>query len=382
MSRRGNVALLAALAALLFSLGCGGGGEDRPPVEPPVPADVPEVDFAAMEPRVRSAIERTRSAVLAQLASAEAWGRYAMVLDAHELYPEAIASYRVARRLAPDEFRWTYFLGRLLQMQQSGPEDLVQVEELLRVSAEQRPFYGPLYVRLGEVLMLQERGDEAIEAFERAVELNPRLTKAHCGWGRVLLAAGRVEEAVARLEIAAEVDSRDWEVQTTLARAYARAGDRERAKAAALLARDLPQTGNFPDRAAAEITSYGVSATVCFKRAKVLAEGGDFENAIRNLKIAEESLPEYAPVHGRLGHCYVAVGQDELAIAHFERAVRLDEGLADAHLELARIHARRGDAGKAAPYFRRAVRLDPAILDREAELRRLLEVEGVVVARP
>lgn len=77
---------------------------------------VPDPDTTEMEPLVAQRLGEARQAVLEQPDSAEAWGRFAKTLDVHRLHSEAIPCYRRAAALAPDEFRWAYFLARVIEL--------------------------------------------------------------------------------------------------------------------------------------------------------------------------------------------------------------------------------------------------------------------------
>jgi len=53
-----------------------------------------------------------------------------------------------------------------------------------------------MHYNLGNVLKDQDRLDEAIESFHKALELKPDFAEAHNNLGNVLLAQGRLDEAL------------------------------------------------------------------------------------------------------------------------------------------------------------------------------------------
>jgi chemotaxis protein methyltransferase WspC len=178
------------------------------------------------------------------------------------------------------------------------------------------------------------------------------------------------------MEGAAANDSTDWEVQTTLTRVYATVGERGLARAAAERAKALPQADNFVDPAAAEPLSYGISSTICFKRARALASDGQFESAIQNLKVVLEAKPDYAPAHGRLGLCYVETGEADLAITHLRRAIELDSTLSVERIALARLLEAKGEAAAARRQLEQARALDPALFTSDGSVVKLVGAPG------
>ncbi|MBZ0269900.1 tetratricopeptide repeat protein, partial [bacterium] len=225
------VAMAAAMACALA--GCGGGGTDdaaAPAFAIPDPSEVPVPDLADMEPRVQLILRDAAGRVRAGLSVAAEWGRYAMILDAHELYAEATAAYRVAARQSPDEFRWRYLLARVLELQGADQQQPGTVEAVLEEARERDPGYAPLYVRLGAVYARTGRPEEARAAYERAESLDVTSLPARIGTARALMAAGETDAALAKVERCAIEHPDDWETQMLLARVYTVAGRREEAR--------------------------------------------------------------------------------------------------------------------------------------------------------
>lgn len=338
--RRRAIALAAvALAGALSGCGRGDGGapagRGAPGFAIPDPSEVPVPDLTDMEPRVQLILRDAAGRVRDHLSAADEWGRYAMILDAHEVHAEAAAAYRVAIRLAPGEFRWRYLLARVLELQGADTDEPGAVESALQAARECRPDYAPLCVRLGAVYARTDREAEARAAYAEAERLDPDSLPARIGTARSLLAAGETEAALAKAEACAAGHPDDWETQMLLARAYAVAGRRAEARAAANRARELPQSAEYPDPVVSEMLSYAVSATACYKRARALSAAGDFENAVLNLKVVTEVRPDYAPAHERLAWCSLRLGRAKAARRHYERAIALEPGMEAAYRGLA-----------------------------------------------
>ncbi|MEO1366902.1 MAG: hypothetical protein AAFX50_06965, partial [Acidobacteriota bacterium] len=120
-SRRIGLAGLAL--ALVAGWGCGGDpasdaaaappAAERSADPPPAPGSpaAPDPDLRDMEAQVAARFGTTRAAILEDPQSAAAWGEFARVAHAHELWEEALVAYEEAQRLDPSDERWPYFLG-------------------------------------------------------------------------------------------------------------------------------------------------------------------------------------------------------------------------------------------------------------------------------
>jgi tetratricopeptide (TPR) repeat protein len=132
-----------------------------------------------MEPEVARRIGQAREEVTSDLDSAGRWGTLAMVLQAHELYPEARDAYEVARRLDARDFRWPYLQARChLELQEVEP-----ALEALGAALALEPAYAPLRVLEAELHERAGRQDQAFDAYRRALAIDPRSAAAELGVG-------------------------------------------------------------------------------------------------------------------------------------------------------------------------------------------------------
>lgn len=77
---------------------------------------------------------------------------------------------------------------------------------------------------LGELARRDEKFEDAIAHFSRAVEYDAGNADAHLGLGRSYMGAKRYKEAIPPLETAARLESANPETHFQLATAYAREG--------------------------------------------------------------------------------------------------------------------------------------------------------------
>src|SRR5207245_171994 len=82
----------------------------------------PPVPEALTDPPARQVVEGKRQAVLAAPRSGTAWGELAMAFDAHEASAEAVACYRRAMDLDPNDARWSFLLAGQLNRSGTGAD--------------------------------------------------------------------------------------------------------------------------------------------------------------------------------------------------------------------------------------------------------------------
>jgi tetratricopeptide (TPR) repeat protein len=109
--------------------------------------------------------------------------------------------------------------------------------------------------------------------------------------------------------------------ETTLALAL---GQRHAYKEAAQILGDVLQSEHLPDA----VPSGWV---LNFLRGGDLAESGQYDAAIAEIREAIRLKPDFAEAHNNLGYALYATGQHDAAIAEFSEAIRLNPDLAKAH---------------------------------------------------
>lgn len=334
---------------------------------------IPDPDLTDMLPPVARSIQTAREGVVKQPSSAEAWGRFGNVLDAHHLYSDAAICYGRAHDLAPGAFQWAYMLAVVRDLLGADQKQIVEAfEKAIKLNS----VYPPAFFRYGQALLRQGMLTEARDAYQTAVELDPKFAMAHHGLGQSLLSMGEAESAVKHLAQARELDPTDSMAYTALARAYQLTGDRGRAKEAADKAGSLKPSLSVPDPVRFDMQLLAVDPRSCIRRYAGNMRAGRFDKAISDLKLLLEMFPGTANYHVELATCYQKVGDKDAAIGHLTKAIELDENLTDARIRLAGLLDQKGATKKAEQQYRLASAQQPGNAAYHAKLGFFLANHG------
>ena len=116
----------------------------------------------------------------------------------------------------PNEAHWHLMRG--ISEERAG--NLAAAEGAFREAVQTRPALDVAHQRLGAALAQQERYEEAIESFERVLELTPDNVDARHSIGLALALLGRVEEAIPHFEAVVRARPGYREARHNLQQAY------------------------------------------------------------------------------------------------------------------------------------------------------------------
>ena len=208
---------------------------------------------------------------------------------------------------------------------------------------------------LGEVLAAENRLEEAVPHFQRAIQIRPRHAHAHYNLGRAYQRLGRTEAAVAPLREAARIEPAFAAAHNDLANCYAALGRSQ--EALDHYRRALSARPDFPD------AHYNLGS--------LLHRQGQLDQAISHYREALRLKPSYPDAHNNWGVALDALGRSAEAIEHYRQALALDPGNADAHNNLGVSLEAGGEGPQALAHYRHALRLNPSHADARANLTRL-----------
>lgn len=207
--------------------------------------------------------------------------------------------------------------------------------------AEETPVILPaeIWLRVGAASEALDQRDRALNAYLKAVDLDPTLGEAHEGAGLDLLARGRASEAREHLTAAIRLEPRRWRSHNALGVLADQTGDYAGAIAHYQTALDLK-----PDSPML-INNIGYS--------RFLAN--DLDQAARDFYQATELDPNYKPAWSNLGMLYARRGWYADAVAILAKVTNE----AKAHNDVGAIALERGDLAESERLLSEAVRLSP-----------------------
>jgi tetratricopeptide (TPR) repeat protein len=167
-----------------------------------------------------------------------------------------------------------YNLGNAFLQQERLDEAMVQYQKALAIN----PDYAEAHNNLGNVLIQQGRAGEAIAHFQKALAIKPDYADAQNNLGSAFLQQGRLEEAIAHYQKTLAINPDDAEVLNKLA--WLLATSPEASLRNGNQAVELAQRAN-------QLTS-GENPVVLCTLAAACAEAGRFPEA---LAIAQRALP-------------------------------------------------------------------------------------------
>ncbi len=315
--------------ALLGLLLLAGAGYFVWPLVRPAPAVVQPANPAALDPPVASLIRNKVMLAQARPRAASAHGELGLAYEANLLWDEAVASYRTAVRLAPDDPGWRLHLA--LATRQAGDFDAAL--RLLRALAADVPFSAAVQQRLGMALAEQGALDEAAAAFRQVITLAPELPHGYVGLGDVLLQQDDATQARVLLERAVALAPDYRMAHYLLGQAYQRLGYPDVAEQA--LARGVNATPWFlPDPLTERVQGYAVNLTARLDEAGAYLNADRPEEAARVLEQVRDAHPDNVAVRNNLAIAYLRQGRLDEAHHLLRSTLALDTTRFSTYLNL------------------------------------------------
>ena len=233
-------------------------------------------------------------------------------------------------------------------------------EALWRDNVAKNPDAWMAYNNLGCTLEGEGKIDEAIAAYEQALQLKPDLGEAHYNLGIVLVKVGRVPEAIEHYQLALRVKPDYAQAHYNLGIALARARRVPEAIAA------YEQALRLDPNIAQAHNNLGV----------LLGQVGRTDEAVGHYERALQLLPNYAEAHNNLGIALAGRGRGPEAIEHFKEALRIKPDYTVARNNLGAALAQAGRLQEATEQFALALRDTPNDAGAHCNLGIALERAG------
>jgi tetratricopeptide (TPR) repeat protein len=238
-----------------------------------------------------------------------------------------------------------------------------QAIHLLEKIIRDNPSQADARLLLGSVLMEEGKREESIAQLTEAVRLKPRSAEAHNALGEAYNTFDDPKAARVSFEKAVEIDPKLTVARVNLGLVLLQAGEMD--TAAIHLDRALALLGHSRD-----------AAYPLYLRAKIYTERGQVEKASKSLTDAVSLDPDLAEAWSDLGNARKTMLDDTGALSAFKRAVEISPGDAVAQARLGTQYLAAGQTHPSVVHFQEAVRLSPSDQASLNGLQRALREDG------
>ncbi len=382
----------------------------------PQPQDIEHVE----EQRLLTVVKAAQNTLIDAPKNATAWGALGNVYFVHGWEVAAAECYQNAVEIAPNEFRWLYYLG--MTTYKTDPKTAAEaLAEAIKLDSQ----YTPAHVYRAAALRSLGHLKQAREHLEIANELDPRNPFASLWLGEFAFAAQQFEAAQSHLQQALKLNPEQSEAHATMAQVAMVLGDTDTATVHAHASRKRTKYTQMRDPLWWDVLKLGVTAQRYAERGNRYLQQGDFKRAVSALETAISELdkdahlwlnyglalllnkqyPEAVTVlentlvvirdnekitrnaadladlkvqsHYNLGLAYYHNGQVEKAVAAYEKAIQLEPNFADAYGGLGVIYWRRGDLNAAIRHCQKAIKIAPENIEFHQNLTRIYWQKGM-----
>ena len=225
-------------------------------------------------------------------------------------------------------------LHELLAEVKEGQKDYLAAGKEYQRAAQIDPSENNIFA-WGEELIRHRTPQPATEVLNRGVELYPQSARLQIALGIALLMRESYGPAVDAFCRAVDLDPQDPRPYSFLAGIYAISPSR-----AAEVSQRLGQLVRIQPRNAQARYYYAMSL---WKSVRMETQATDLSRVESLLRAAINLDPRFAEAHFQLGVLCSEEKRDSEALAEFQKAIDLDANLADAHYRLGQALLRRGD---------------------------------------
>lgn len=349
-----------------------------------------ETDLSRFAAEIQDQLESERTQVEAQLEApsaaaelAESMGRLGRLYHAYGLHPPASVCYRNAITLAPDDARWPYLLGVVQQTDGELEDAAGQYEVARRLLPEitdaesgdstSQDLENALVLRLATVYSDLTRDAEAEALLLEVLERNDGVAQAHFHLGRLAAARGDDEEAIQRFERTLDLQPQATTAHYVLGVAYRRLGDESAAQRHVDAMGAVPPS--FADPWVEELDGLILGIGPHLDRAQAAVESGRFEEAEREYQAALDLEANNSTALRGLGYTLRKAGRLQDSVDALRHMLTLYPKDTAARLELATTLLEDGRLDASIAEFDTLVEIDPsfelAYLNQGVALSRL-----------
>ena len=381
----------------------------------PQPSDIARVE----EQRLLAVVKAAQKTLIKTPKDATVWGQLGNIYFVHGWEIEAAKCYRSAVEIAPNEFRWLYYLG--MTTYKVNPQAAAQT---LAAAIKIDPQYAPAHIYRAAALRSLGHIDQAKAHLEVANELDPQNPYASLWLGELALTAQHFEAAQSHLQRALKLNPEQSEAHAAMAQIASVLGEKSAATQHAQASRKRTKYTQMHDPLWWDVLKLGVTAQRYAERGNRYLQQGNFKRAVSELEVAiaglnkdshlwlnygialllnkqyseavavlkntlvvirtnentSKSSTEIADLkvqsHYNLGLAYYHNDQIEKAVAAYQKAIQLNPNFADAYGGLGVIYWRTGNLDAAIRHCQKAIKIAPENIEFHQNLTRIYWQKG------
>lgn len=328
-------------------------------------------DFPA---EVRDQVQRAYSAARQRPRDAEAVGKMGMLLDLYDRPDQALACYERANQLDARSFQWLYYLASLQAKQKKHTEAVQAFQRALRLD----PSYLPARLKLAESLLDSGQVEDSKGLYSQITWELPGTAEAYFGLGRIAVLQGDAAAAQKSFRKACELFPIYGAAHYALAQVDRKLGKREEAEQElALYARNANVVPPTDDPLRDRLRKLDMRAAAHLERGVQLEQVGRLDDAVAETEEALRLDPGLVKAHINLLILYSRMGNREKAEEHYQAAVKLNPTqFPDAYYNYGVLLSGEGKLDEAAEAFRKTLSIAPTYYAAHNNLGNVLEREG------
>ena len=227
-------------------------------------------------------------------------------------------------------------------------------EILWRTTIARNPNCWMAHNNLGLILAKQGNLDEAIQHYERAIQLKPDYAIALNDMGAILVRKGQPKEAIPYLQKALKISPDDPDTRHNLALAIAEVY-RDDANALVRMGRNDEAIIQFKK----VLEFYPGYADARHELAVVFLQKGQVDEAIAQFQKIQEQYPDKAIVYFDLGNAYFQKGHLDEAVMYYQKALTIQPDDVSARNNLGNAFLRKGMVDEAIAQFQKVLAIQP-----------------------
>lgn len=335
--------------------------------------DLPSLAIDSFSPDIRASIHQAYDTAKAKPKDADAVGRLAMTLHTYEQHEAAIAWYERARQLAPQEFRWLYYLGIVQALVGKHTDAIASFKAALELQPE-NPF---TQLRLADSLLALGWLDESQPLYESLRKRDAKVSQVHYGLGRIAVAKKNTTAAIASFQQALQLFPRYGAAHYALGLALRDIGQSSEAQVHLGLSQQFKYVRPLlDDPLLAAVMELNGSANVHLKNGVALGEDGKLTEAIAEHERALAINPQLTQANINLIQLYGRAGQTDKAEAQYRAIIASNPNLAESHYNFGVLMTGQGRIAEAKQAFQRSLSLNPHHAESHHNYAILIEREG------